>query len=144
MAINIEPAPATKPTLVPSEVEVCTTGNMCATDSAQYERSRSAAPAILFHKILVAEFDMKLIKKYALTGRLRRDVLRVDIGVLPCPANFDQVIFITEAHTERNSKARARFQYDARVRPRDMGLDRKAHARAITDEWSEIETQRFG
>jgi hypothetical protein len=64
----------------------------------------------------------------------------VDIGVLPCPTYFDQVIFM-ETHAERNSIARARVEYDARVRPSDMGLNRKAHAGAITDEWSEIKTQ---
>src|SRR6476620_11413942 len=108
MAIGVEPDPASKAKREPREIEVCTTGNMCDTDAAHYERSRPRAPAIFFHKVLVAEVRMKLIKDRALTGRLWCDVLRVDIGVLPCPANFDQVIFITEAHTERNSIARAR------------------------------------
>ena len=106
-----------KPTDGLSTTEVA---DMCATDAAQYERSRPGAPAILFHTVLVAEVGMKLIKNHALTGGVGRDVLRVDIGVLPCPANFDQVIFIKEAHTERSSVARARVQYDARVRPCDM------------------------
>ena len=89
----------------------------------------------------MAEVSMKLIKNHALTGWLGRDFFSVDIRVLPCPAYFDQVIFILEPHAERNSIARARVEYDARVRPCDMGLNRKAHAGAITDEWSEIKTQ---
>ncbi len=91
----------------------------------------------------MAEVSMKLIKSHALTRGERRDVLRMDMGVLPCPPYFDHVIFIFEPHPERNSIAGARFEYDARVHSCDMGINRKAHAGAITDEWTEIETQRF-
>jgi len=84
---------------------------------------------------------MKLIKNDTLTGELGRDVLRMDIRVLPGPAYFDQVIFIFEAYTKRSSIALAGIDYDARVRPCDVGLNGKAHAASITDEWSEIKTQ---
>jgi hypothetical protein len=78
-----------------------------------------------------------------LARRLGRNVLRVDIGVLPCPAYFDQVLFCMEAYTKRNTIARARVEYDPRVRPCDMGIDREPHAHPITHERSEFETQWF-
>ena len=84
---------------------------------------------------------MKLIKNHTLTRELGRDALRVDIRVLPCPAHFDQITFIYEPHPKRSSIARARVEYDVRVRPGDMGLNGKAHAGSITHEWSEIKTQ---
>ena len=91
----------------------------------------------------MAEVSMKLIKDHALTGNLGGDVLCVDIRVLPCPAYFDQIIFILEPHTKGTSIAGARVEYDARVHSGDMGLNGKAQAGAITDEWSEIKTQRL-
>ena len=57
------------------------------------------------------------------------DILRVDVKVLACPPYFNQAIFL-EAHTEAGSVARARVEYDSRIRPRNMRLNRKAHAAA--------------
>ena len=47
------------------------------------------------------------------------------------PAYLDEVIFILEPHTERNSIARVRVEYHARIHPDDMGLNWKAHAGAV-------------
>jgi hypothetical protein len=88
-----------------------------------------------------AEISMKLIKNHTLPRKLGRDVLRVNVRVLPCPAHFDQITFICDPHTKRSSIARAGIEYDARVRPSDMGLNGKAYAGSITDEWSEIKMQ---
>ena len=85
---------------------------------------------------------MKLIQYHALMRNRETDILGVDKGVLPCPPQFNEAVFL-EAHTKRSSVARACVNYDARVRPRDMRLKRKAHAGAITDKWSEIKTQWF-
>jgi hypothetical protein len=113
---------------------------MCGADAGHHERLGPMGP--LFDEGFVTEVSMKLIKNHVLTGRLGQDVLRVDVGVLPCPSYFDQAIFM-EADTERNSIARARVEYDSWVCPRDMGVNRKAHDGAIADEGSEIKMQRF-
>src|SRR5215469_7563410 len=113
---------------------------MRAAHTEEHERSCPRAP--LINNVLAAEVPMKLIECHALTRNRWSDILRVDIGILPCPAYFDQAIFL-DAHTERNSIARARVEYDARVRPCDMGLNGEAHAGAITGEWSEIKSQWF-
>jgi hypothetical protein len=63
--------------------------------------------------------------------------------ILPCPAYFHQVIFIFEPHTERSSITRVRFEYEARVHPCDLGINRKVHVGAITDKWTELKTYRF-
>jgi hypothetical protein len=89
----------------------------------------------------MAEISMKLIKNHALTRELRRDVFGVDVRVLSSPSHFDQIAFIGEPHPKRDSIARARIEYYARVHPRDMGLNGKADAAAITDERREIKTQ---
>ena len=138
MATGIEPDPASDSKRETREADVCTAGNMCTTNAGQYERPGPGNP--VFDQRLMAEVCVKLIKNHALTGRLGSDVLRVDIRVLPCPAYFDQVIFIFEPHTKGTSIARARIEYNARVHRCDMGLNRKTHAGAITDEWSEIKT----
>ena len=48
-----------------------------------------------------------------------------------------------ETHTERSSIAGACVEYDSRVCPCDMGVNRKAHDGAIADERGEIKVQRF-
>jgi len=121
--------------------EVVTAGNMGSTHAGNYERPGPGGPVLDIG--LMAEVSMKLVKNHVLTGRYSRDVLRVHIRGLPCPAYFDQVSLICESQTKRSSIARARIEYDARVQPHDMGLNWKAHAGAITDEWSEIKTQRL-
>jgi hypothetical protein len=114
---------------------------MCGTDTGHYERLRPGRP--VFHKWFVAEVSMKLIKNHPLTGRLGRDLLRVDIGVLPGPANFDQVFFCTESYTEGSTITGVCVEYYTRVRTSDVWVNREAHASAITNEWSEIKTQWF-
>ena len=91
---------------------------------------------------LMTEVSVKLIKNHVLTEGLGRYVFRVDIRVLPCPPHFDQVVFC-EPHTKGNAIAWARIEHDAWVHPHDMGFNGKAHAGAITDEWSEIKTNWF-
>src|SRR6202162_1246789 len=90
MATGIEPDPASDSKRETREVDVCTAGNTRGPNAGQYKQPRSGDP--VFDQRLVAEVPMKLIKNPALTGGLGRDVLRVDIRVLPCPAYFDQVI----------------------------------------------------
>src|SRR6266404_1777517 len=131
VATGIEPDSASDSKRETREVEVCTTGNMCSSHASQYERLRPRGP--IFHQRLMAKVSVKLIKNHTLTDRLGRDLLRVEIRILPCPAYFDQVLF-TGAHAERNSIARARVHYDARVHACDMGLNGKAHDGAITHE----------
>jgi len=113
---------------------------MGGADAGHHERFRPMGP--LFYKGFVAEVSMKLVKNHALTERLGQDVLCVDIGVLPRPSYFDQAIFL-EAHTERSSIAGAGVEYDSRVCPCYMGVDRKADDGAIADERGEIKVQRF-
>src|SRR5947207_3137924 len=89
----------------------------------------------------MAEVPMELIKK-ALTGSLGRDVLRMDVRVLPYPAYLDKVfIALRQTKTERSSVARTRIHYNAGIHTRHMGFERKAHACAITHEQREIVTQ---
>jgi len=114
---------------------------MGGTDAGDYKRLCPCGP--VFHHGLVAEVSMKLIENHALARGLRRNVLRVDIGVLPGPAYFDHVLFCMEAYPKRNTIARARVEHDTRVRPCDMGINRETHARAITHERSEFETHWF-
>ena len=140
MATGIDPDPASDSKRKTCEAEVRTTRNMCGTDAGHHERLHPLRP--LFHKGFVTEVSMKLIKNHPLTRRLGQDVLRVDVGVLPCPSYFDQAIFM-KADTERSSIARARVEYDSWVCPCDMGVNRKAHDGAIADERSEIKVQRL-
>ena len=140
MAAGIESDSAANAEGEPREVDIRTTGNMGGTHAGQHERLGPRRP--VFHTRLVAEVSMKLIKDYTLTVRLGRDVLRVNVGILPGPAYFDQ-IFFPEAQTERNSITWARVHYNSRVHTRDVGLNGKADAGAVTLERSEIKTQRF-
>jgi len=140
MTTGIEPDPASESKRKTREVEIATTRNMGGADAGHHERLHPMGP--LFHKGFMAEVSMKLIKNHALTGRLGQDVLRVDVGVLPCPSYFDQAIFL-QAHTERSSIAGTCVEYDSRVCPCDMGVNRKAHDCAIADERGEIKVQRF-
>src|ERR1700758_4417874 len=121
MTTGIEPDPASNSKRKTGEAEVRTARNMGGTDAGHHEWFHPVGP--LFNKGFVAEVSMKLIKNHTLTGRLGQDVLRVDVGVLPCPSYFDQAIFM-EADTERSSIARARVEYDSWVCPRDMGVNR--------------------
>src|SRR5258707_7863167 len=138
MTTGIEPDPASDSKRKTREVEVSAARNMCGTDTGDHERLHPMRP--LFHKRFVTEVSMKLIKNHSLTGRLGQDVLRLDVGVLSCPTYFDQAIFM-EAHTERSSIARARVEYDPRVCPCDVRVNRKAHDGAIAHERSEIKMQ---
>src|SRR5215469_16259839 len=66
------------------------------------------------------------------------------VGILPSPTNLDQIFFTSgEARAEGKPVARTGVEHNARVRSRDMRLDRKTHARAVTDEWSEVKTERL-
>jgi hypothetical protein len=85
----------------------------------------------------MAKVSVKLVKNRTLTVWLGRDVLGVEIRILPCPAYFDQ-IFLAEAHAERSSIARARIHYDPRVRTGNMRLNWKAHAGAISHVCGEV------
>jgi hypothetical protein len=90
----------------------------------------------------VTEVAVKLIQEHVLARRLRCDLFRVEIRILPCPAYFDQVLF-TGTDSKRKSIARACVNYYPRVSPCDMRLNRKAHAGAIAGESGEIKTERF-
>jgi len=72
-----------------------------------------------------------------LTGRLRCNLFGAEIRILPCPAYFNQVLFMG-ADSKRKSIARTCVNYDPRVSACDVRLNRKAHAGAITNESSEI------
>jgi hypothetical protein len=65
----------------------------------------------------------------------------VNIRILSCPTYFDQIIFTVEAHPESDPVAWVCIDYNARVSSCDVGLDWEAHAGAITEERSDIETQ---
>src|ERR1700758_2580779 len=130
MATGIEPDPASDSKRETREVEVCATGNMRDSHAGHCERFSPRGQ--VFHKGFVAEISMKLVKNHALPGRLGRDLFRVNIRILPCPAYFDQVLFRTEAHTKRNSIARARVGYKARVQACGRGLTRKNNNVSIT------------
>jgi hypothetical protein len=114
---------------------------MGGANARDYERLRPCGP--VFYERFVAEVSMKLVKRHAFPGRLRRDLLRVKIGVLPGPSHFDQVLFCAETHPKRNSITRAIVEHNARVCPGDVRLNRKAYAGAITQECSGFKTQRL-
>src|SRR5262245_57388290 len=90
---------------------------MCGADAGHHKRPCPSGPFL--HKVFMAEVAVKLIKYHALPGGLRRDVLCAHERVLPCPADFDQVIFLAEAHAERGSIARALVDDDLRGDARD-------------------------
>jgi hypothetical protein len=96
----------------------------------------------LIHSVFTAEVAMKLVQNHALARNRDTELLRLGIGVLPCPPHFNQAIFL-EAKSEGSPVARGRVNYDSWVCPRDMRLNGKADAGAIPDEWSEIKTQRL-
>ncbi len=88
----------------------------------------------------MTEIPMKLIKDHTLLWRLGHKVICVDIGILSGPTYFDHVLFCMKTHTDRDSVARARVQYYARVRPGNMKLHWEAHAGAVPQEWGEFKT----
>ena len=80
----------------------------------------------------MTKIPMKLIKDHMMLRSLGYKVLRVDIGILPGPTYFDQVLFCTKTHSNRDSIARTRVEYNARVRPGNMQLNWESHAGAVS------------
>src|SRR3954451_10676896 len=114
---------------------------MGSADTGQHVWPRPIRP--IFNHGLVAEVSMKLIENHALARRLRHDVFGTNVGILSCPANFDQVFFLLESHAKRRAVARTGIDDDTRVHSCDMRLHWKAHAGSISHEGSEIKTKWF-
>ena len=77
MATGIEPGPASESKRETRGVEIGASGNMGGTNTTLHERFSPRWP--VFNVGLMAAVSMKAVKDYVLTGRLGRNVFRVDI-----------------------------------------------------------------
>jgi hypothetical protein len=77
-----------------SEVAACAATDVGCTSAADYKWPSPLRP--LFQNVLVGEIALELVQYRLLTGRSATS--QMDIAVLSCPPEFDQVLFI-EAHT---------------------------------------------
>ncbi len=117
---------------------------MCPANTAQNVWLCPVGP--LFDERLVAEVAMELVENDTLLRRRGRNLFSVHVGILPRPAELDEIFFPIgqQAKAEREAEARTGIENHARVRPGDLRLDGKTHARAVSRERREIEAKRFG
>src|SRR5215469_2908036 len=138
MPAGVEPDSAADPKRKTRETAGGLAGEVCCAHAQHHERFDRGAP--LFDGVLVAEIAVKLIQDHVLTRRRRVDVFGVGIRVLSCPTHLHQIIFV-DAKPEGRSVAGAGIEDHAWIRSRDVRLNPKRHAGAITGKRSEVKAQ---
>jgi hypothetical protein len=86
--------------------------------AANYEGSH---PLPVFKGILVGEVSVELVQNCPLLGRGLRCIFQMEVRVLPCPAELNQ-IFLVESYTEGQSVGRIRIENNPSVGPFDFRL----------------------
>ena len=117
---------------------------MRRTNAAQDVRFGPLGP--FFDVRFMAEIAMELIEDHTLLRRSRRNLLRVDVRILPRPAELDEILFTIGKQPKAKGEAEAGtgVEDDPRVRPSDLRLYGKSHAGAISSKRGEVEAERFG
>src|SRR5262249_6285517 len=91
--------------------------------------------------VFVSKIAVELIQCDLLLGGWLRG-LQMDVRVLPCPPNLNQVLLV-QSKPESESIAWALLQNDWRVSSSRWCLGLKAYAGSITEKRSKVKTQWF-
>lgn len=120
-----------------SEAAARSAADVGCTDAAHHEWPRPRRP--LFQNELVREVAMELVQHHPHIGG-RATIFQMDMSVLSCPAEFDQVFFV-EACTDCHAVARIRVKDDIGAWFLPILSCRKGHAGSITDKRGQVEAK---